>query len=173
MLAAAEHAELPFELLVRELQPVRDLSRHPLFQVLLAVNPPDPVLELSGVDVARAETHVAAAGVDLFLFLQETPDGFDAVWEYNGDLFRPETINRIHSHLVGLLRAVTESPDSPVAELPMLSDEERQRLLTISDGPETDYPRVALHELVETRTRREPRRDGRGSRERAAQRMPR
>src|SRR5438132_2891934 len=91
VLTAAAHSELPFELLVRELQPVRDLSRHPLFQVLLAINPPDPLPELAGVEVVPAETHVTAAGVDLFLFLQETAEGLEAVWEYNGDLFRSET----------------------------------------------------------------------------------
>jgi amino acid adenylation domain-containing protein len=156
VLTAAAHAELPFELLVRELQPVRDLSRHPLFQVLLAVNPPDPVPELGRIEVVAAETEATAAGVDLFLFLQETSEGFDAVWEYNGDLFRPETIDRIHSHLVSLLGAVIDSPDRPVAEIPMLSDEERLQLLAASNGPEIDYPHVALHELVEACTRENP-----------------
>src|SRR5262249_20895334 len=149
VLAAAAHSELPFELLVRELQPVRNLSRHPLFQVLLAINPPDPMLELAGVDVVQADTQATAAGVDLFLFVQETSEGFDAVWEYSGDLFRPETIERVHSHLVCLLRAVIDSPDRPVAELPMLPDEERRRLLNASNGTEIDYSRVSLHELVE------------------------
>jgi amino acid adenylation domain-containing protein len=156
VLAAAAHAELPFERLVRELQPVRDLSRHPLFQVLLAINPPDPVIELPGVDVVPAETHATAAGVDVFLFLQETSEGYDAVWEYNGDLFHPETIERMHAHLVCLLGAVIDSPAEPIAELPMLADEERQRLLTVSNGPEIDYPPVPLHELVEARARANP-----------------
>jgi amino acid adenylation domain-containing protein len=156
VLAAAAHAELPFELLVRELQPVRDLSRHPLYQVLLAINPPDPVPAFAGVDVVPAETQATAAGVDLFLFLQETPEGLDAVWEYNGDLFRPQTIERIHSHLVCLLGAAVDSPDRPVAELPMLSDEERQRLLTVSNGTEIEYSAASLHELVEARARENP-----------------
>jgi len=153
---AAAHAELPFEVLVRELQPVRDLSRHPLFQVLLAVNPPDPVPELPGIDVEAIETEATAAGVDLFLFLQETPDGYDAVWEYNGDLFRPETIDRIHAHLVSLLGAALDSPDTPIAELPMVPDDERRELLTLANGVEVDYPHAALHELVEARARTNP-----------------
>ena len=156
MLDVAAHSDLPFELLVRELQPVRDLSRHPLFQVLLAINPQQPSLRLIGIETVEMETESTAAGVDLFLFVQEHARGFDALWEYSTDLFNPETIERMHSHLVCLLGSVIESPDRPVGELPMLPDEERESLLRTWSGADVEYPQIPLHELVEAQARRTP-----------------
>jgi amino acid adenylation domain-containing protein len=153
---AAAHADLPFELLVKELQPVRDLSRHPLYQVMLAINPPDPTLQLPGIEAAAIETEANGAGVDLFLFLQEHTEGFDALWEFSTDLFDPETIERLHSHLVRLLEGVVETPDLPLDELPMMREVERSRLMFEWQGREVDYPNAALHELVEAQVARTP-----------------
>jgi amino acid adenylation domain-containing protein len=151
---AAAHAELPFELLVRELQPVRDLSRHPLFQVLLAINPPDPSLELAGVEATEMDTEATAAGVDLFLFVQERADGFEASWEYSTDLFDRQTIERMHAHFVHLLQAVVASPDTRIDELPLVSESERRQILLGSHGAEEDYPALPLHALVEAQAKR-------------------
>src|SRR5205085_6127595 len=117
--AASVHAELPFELLVRELQPVRDLSRHPVFQTLLAVNPPEPSLVLPGLEPTEVETEVAAAPVDVFLFLQQRDGGYHARWDYSTDLFDRDTIERLHDHFASLLGAAAADPDRPVDELPL------------------------------------------------------
>jgi amino acid adenylation domain-containing protein len=154
--AAAEHASLPFELLVRELQPERDLSRHPLFQVLLAVNPPDPLPQMRGLEAAALPTEIAAAGVDLFLFLQEHEAGYHALWEYSTDLFDAETIDRMHAHLVRLLEAAVQTPDRPVDELPMLGAGERELILRMSSGPAAELPLSTLHELIEAQAARSP-----------------
>ena len=154
--AASEHAGLPFELLVRTLQPQRDLSRHPLFQVLLAVNPPDPPLALAGLETDEIHTEVTAAGVDLFLFLHERDEGFDALWEYSSDLFDPETIDELHAHFIRLLEAVAADPDRPVDELSMLSETERRRLLVEWNGPSVDYAPSSLHSLVEAQAAASP-----------------
>ena len=75
-------------------------SRHPLFQVLLAINPPEPPLRARRASrPRRSRRRSTAAGVDLFLFLQERRGGFDALWEYSTDLFDPETIERMHASL--------------------------------------------------------------------------
>ena len=154
---AEAHAALPFELLVRELRPERDLSRHPLFQVLLAINPPDPLPQFRGIEAAAVPTDTAAAaGVDLFLFLQEHEDGYDALWEYSADLFDAETIDRIHTHFVRLLLAAVEEPDRPVDELPMLAEEERELLLWTWNRTGAEFPPTTLHELVEAQVARTP-----------------
>ena len=154
--AAEEHATLPFEILVRELQPERDLSRHPLFQVLLAINPPDPIPQLHGIESTPMEAEAAAAGVDLFLFLQERADGYDALWEYSTDLFDPQTIERMHAHFVRLLHAAAATPDAPVRELPMLADEERELLLHTWNDTAADLPEEPLHRLLEAQAARSP-----------------
>ena len=156
VLAASQHADIPFEALVRERQPQRDLSRHPLFQVLLAINPPEPPLCLPGIQAEALQTEAVAAGVDLFLFLQERPGGLDALWEYGTDLFSTETIEGMHRHLVSLLEAAVAAPDTPIDELSMLSDSERLELLERSAGPVVEYPQTALHRLIEAQAARRP-----------------
>ena len=153
---AEQHSALPFELLVRELQPERDLSRHPIFQVLLAINPPDPLPQLRGIDATSVPADTAAAGVDLFLFLQEHADGYEALWEYSTDLFDRQTIERMHAHFVRLLEAAVAKPDAPVRELPMLAAQERELLLRTWNDTTTDFPTAPLHELLEARAVRTP-----------------
>ena len=156
VLAVSHHADLPFEALVRQRQPQRDLGRHPLFQVMVAINPPEPALLLPGIESEELATDAAAAGVDLFLFLQETPDGLDALWEYSTDLFSHETIERMHGHLARLLESAVAAPDVPSDELAILSEDEHRELLDRSTGPAVDYPQVPLHRLVEAQAARIP-----------------
>ena len=154
--AAGDHADVPFELLVRAIQPDRDPSRHPLYQVLLAINPPEPPLQLGEVVAEDVETATVAAGVDLFLFLQQHADGFDALWEYSSDLFDPETIERMHAHLIRLLESALEAPDAPLDELSMLSEEEERRALAHGRGPNAAYPDEPLHRLIAARAAQSP-----------------
>jgi amino acid adenylation domain-containing protein len=153
---ADAHADLPFELLVRELQPERDPSRHPLYQVLLAINPPDPELRLGEIEAEALQTEASAAGVDLFLFLQERDGGLDAIWEYSTDLFERETIERLHGHFVRLLQAAVESPGQPVGDLALLGDDELQRVLVEWQGVAREYPSEPLHSLIEEQVARSP-----------------
>ena len=154
--AAGDHADVPFELLVRAIQPHRDPSRHPLYQVLLAINPPEPPLQLGEVVAEDVETATVAAGVDLFLFLQQHADGFDALWEYSSDLFDPETVERMHAHLIRLLESALEAPDAPLDELSMLSEEEERRALAHGRGPNAAYPDEPLHRLIAARAAQSP-----------------
>ncbi|HLX19070.1 MAG TPA: amino acid adenylation domain-containing protein [Gaiellaceae bacterium] len=154
--AAAQHADLPFERLVQRLRPERDPSRHPLFQVLLAINPPDPSLVLPGLESEAIETETAAAGVDLFMFLQEREGGYDALWEYSTDLFDRETVERMHGHFVRLLASAIAAPDTPLDELPLLTESERHRLTVDWQGPDATYPETALHRLVEAQAESSP-----------------
>src|SRR5581483_11014656 len=153
---AAEHADVPFELIVRTLRPLRDPSRHPLFQVLLAINPPEPPLQLAGVVAEEVETEVVAAGVDLFLFLQQHAEGFDAIWEYASDLFDRETVERMHRHFVRLLESALANPDAPLDELSVLSEDEQRQALAHGIGAKADYPDASLHELVAARAAQTP-----------------
>ncbi|WP_116810880.1 non-ribosomal peptide synthetase [Steroidobacter cummioxidans] len=159
-LAAYAHQDLPFEALVRELHPDRDLARQPIFQVALEMeNQGDACLELaeltwtwSWTEVERAVTHF-----DLTLFMSERRDGLAGMFEYAVDLFEGDSIERMAGHFRTLLEGIVADPDCPVRRLPLLGQGERDQLLAMSRAKEAQFPSTALiHELFEEQVRRSP-----------------
>ena len=154
-LNAFAHQDAPFEMLVQEFQPERDLSRNPLFQVLVGVqNVPNRQLtfgdlEVELVELTRNDTHV-----DLTLFVTEDGDTAKAILEYNADVFERSTVERMAGHYRVLLDAIAARPDLHISALPILSDEER-RLLTTAPTPfaseASDTTIVARFESVAAR----------------------
>src|SRR6185312_6282857 len=129
-LGAYAHQDLPFEKLVAELQPERDLSRHPLFQVVLTlINVPREELSLPGLRLTRMPFPQAAPKFDLTFNLFESPAGLQGSIEYASDLFDVETIARLASHLQRLLEGSVADPDCAIERLPLVSDEEREDVL--------------------------------------------
>src|SRR5208283_3954506 len=134
-LAAYGHQDLPFERLVEVLNPARSLSRHPLFQVMLAFQEDAGELALSGLEVVAEPVGGGSAKFDLSLSLAERlgPNGaalgLDGVLEYAADLFDPATAAAILSRLVRLLEAAVAAPERPIGQLEILSEDERQVLL--------------------------------------------
>jgi len=131
-LAAYEHQDLPFERLVEALNPARSLSRHPLFQIMLAYQHAEPpVPEMPGLGVRREPVDVRTAKFDLTFILTERgeEDGVDGVIEYSADLFDAATVARLAERLVGFLDAVTARPDRPVGEPDILSPAERHEMI--------------------------------------------
>jgi amino acid adenylation domain-containing protein/FkbM family methyltransferase len=147
-LDAIEHQELPFERLVEALAPERDLSRHPIFQTLLALNPPEKGLVLPGVDVQDIDPGWSAARVDLFLVLDDLPQGLEAIWEYSTDLFDEETIERMSRHFLRLLEEIVADPSRSIDELALLEEGERSRLLIEWNQTEAEIPQGRLDELI-------------------------
>ena len=91
---------LPFEKLVEELQPERDLSRQPLFQVLFALqNVPQETLELPELRLRPMERGRTTSKFDLSLYVTETADGLAGSIEYATDLFEASTIERLAGQL--------------------------------------------------------------------------
>ena len=129
-LDAYDHQDLPFEKLVEALQPERDLSYSPLFQVKFRLeNAPQETLSLPGLTFKRLPQAVTTAKLDLSVDLYETLSGIVGGFEYNCDLFKPETIQRMVRHFQTLLAAIVVAPDQPIAELPMLTEAEQQQQL--------------------------------------------
>src|SRR5581483_4186962 len=157
-LGAYANQDVPFERLVEELQPERSLSHNPLFQVLFSLqNAPRQAFELAGLQVRAMESNNAAAKFDLSLFLVENPEGIRGRLEYNTDLFDAVTVKRMLRHYQALLEAAVANPEMPVAELPLLSSDERQQLVREWNSTEFDYPRhLCLHELFEQQAERSP-----------------
>jgi non-ribosomal peptide synthetase component F/acyl carrier protein len=128
-LGAYAHQDLPFERLVDELQPERELSRQPLFQVMFALqNMPREDLELPGLKLSRVPLADLSAKFDLMLVMYELDDGLIGALEYNSDLFDESTVAGIARHFRTLLESVVADPDTRIQELKMLSDEEHQLL---------------------------------------------
>jgi amino acid adenylation domain-containing protein len=157
-LDAVAHQDLPFDRLVEELQPQRDLSRNPLFQVMFALqNEPLRALELQGLTLSPFEVDAGGAQFDLTLIMQETVEGLRANFNYATDLFDESTIARMGTHLRSLLEAMTDTPERSVWDLPLLMEAERHQLVVGWNDTRADYPADALiHELFEAQAKRAP-----------------
>jgi len=159
-LAAFAHQELPFERLVRELNPERDLSRNPVFQVAFqVVDQARPLPALPGIAAAAPVLHTGTAKFDLDLQLEDRGGaGAIAVWcEHSLDLFEATTVDRMLGHFSALLAAAVAAPERAVADLPLLSPAERQHLLVEWNDTVRAYPREAtIHQLVEEQAARTP-----------------
>ncbi|MEN8217960.1 MAG: amino acid adenylation domain-containing protein [Pseudomonadota bacterium] len=156
-LDAYAHQDIPFEQLVEALQPERNLSHSPLFQVMFVLqNANIPDLELAGLSLTLLELESVTAKFDLTLELTETTSGLSGKLEYNTDLFERATIKRLSGHLQTLLTGIVENPKTPTHELPLLTKAEQQQLLAWNDTA-TDYPQdLCIHQLFEAQVETTP-----------------
>ena len=157
-LEAYTHQDLPFEKLVEELAPARDLSRHPLFQVLFVLqNAPGAPLSLDGVAVSRLSRGNQTAKFDLTLSVRESSVGLHLRWEYASDLFEAATIERMAGHFQILLEAIVTDPDQAIGALPLLTEAERHQVLVAWNDTAVAVPRQGcIHQLVEVQAARTP-----------------
>jgi amino acid adenylation domain-containing protein len=157
-LGAYEHQDLPFEKLVEELQPERNLSYSPLFQVMFDVQSPSGIfLDLPGLKLIPLEIESRVAKFDLALSMMDLEDGLKGLWEYNTDLFDASTIERMTIHLQKLMQGIVQDPEQSLNNLPLLTDQERHQVLTEWNETSTFYPPdVCLHELFEEQAERTP-----------------
>lgn len=158
LIEAYDHRDLPFDRLVADLCPVRDLSRQPLFQVAFTTGEGQgPRPSLGDLAVREVETaDDTTAKFDITMFAGDGPDGVTCSFEYATSLFEPDTIERLAGHLVTLLEGVVADPDTPVSDLPLLTEGER-RQLEAWNATDSAYRRdICLHQLVEEQVRRTP-----------------
>ncbi|WP_305793784.1 non-ribosomal peptide synthase/polyketide synthase, partial [Streptomyces acidiscabies] len=130
-LSAYAHQDLPFENLVEELNPVRSLSHHPLFQVMFALqNAPMGTFDLPGLRVTPLTVPTGTAKFDLGFNLYERPEGgISGAVEYATDLYDPDTVTGLVDRWTRLLRAGVEEPTRPIGRADILTADERRRLL--------------------------------------------
>ncbi|MEU9204631.1 condensation domain-containing protein, partial [Streptomyces sp. NPDC048332] len=160
-LGAYDHQDLPFERLVEEVAPERDLSRNPLFQTMFVLQAPGSAdgeaWALAGTDIEPVEIERGVAKFDLTLTAVESPDGLRAVLEYRTDLFERAAIERMAGHLGTLAASVAATPDAHLSELNMLTVRERQEILVDWNGTTGPYPDTAtIHSLIEDRVTTDP-----------------
>ncbi|MBD2036727.1 amino acid adenylation domain-containing protein, partial [Leptolyngbya sp. FACHB-321] len=171
-LEAYAHQDLPFEQLVEALQPARNLSHTPLFQVMFVLqNAPTPSLELAGVTlhplqlengarldltIAVENTEQGLAQFDLTLSLEYTEHGLLGIWEYNAELFHADTIARMADHYQTLLEGMVAYPERRLSELPILTTTE-QTLLAAWNKTDAAYTtNLCIHEQFEAQVKQSP-----------------
>ena len=158
-LDAYQHQDLPFEKLVEDLNPERHMSRHPLFQVMFALqNAPRQALTLSGIEVSQKLLPASSTRFDLELHICAEGDGCSGWFVYSRDLFDAGTVEGMARQYVALLEGMLVQPERPVSLVPMMSDREREQILVEWNATSVDYPRDrCIHEFFEEQARRTPR----------------
>ncbi|MDH0485647.1 MULTISPECIES: non-ribosomal peptide synthetase [unclassified Pseudomonas] len=158
-LGAQAHQDLPFEQLVEVLQPERNLSRSPLFQVMFNhQRVPEAGLQgVSGLTLEALAWPRQATQFDLSLETMEREQGIQASLIYCTALFESNTIKRLGRHWVRLLEAMVRAPHRPVSELPMLGADEFQRIVHERNATAADFPATyCLQALIEAQVTKAP-----------------
>jgi natural product biosynthesis luciferase-like monooxygenase protein len=168
ILDAFDHQHYPFSLLVERLQPEREATRSPIFQVMfilqkaylldrdglasLAIGESGARVTLGELPLESVRVRQQATQFDLTLVMAEVDGCLCASLQYNTDLFDATTIVRISEHFQTLLKAIIVAPDRPIATLPLLTDAEHRSLLVERNNTGADYPtRSCIHHLLEDR----------------------
>jgi amino acid adenylation domain-containing protein len=157
-LSAYAHQDLPFEKLVEELAPDRDLGRAPLFQVVFALQnapfeePESGALRLSGFNLDQGQ-----AKFDLTLVFAQQGSGLAGVIEYAQDLFEEETIDRLCGHLLVILDRATANPQLPIGDISLLTQAEENQLLVSWNNTRREFPHDrCVHQLFSEQVSRTP-----------------
>jgi amino acid adenylation domain-containing protein/non-ribosomal peptide synthase protein (TIGR01720 family) len=155
---AYSHQDVPFEQLVEELRPERNLGHAPIFQVMLVLqNAPAPDLGKTSLEITPVEPRAVAAKFDCTLSIEETADGLAGMIEYDTDLFDESTIERQIGHFSNVLRSMVERPEARVRELNLLDEDERRHLLVNVNATPTPAPaQPMIARLFETQVRHTP-----------------
>jgi amino acid adenylation domain-containing protein len=129
-LGAYAHQDIPFEKIVEELQPQRDLSHTPVFQVMFELhNAPADTSDLPELTIRSMEIDGGTSKFDISLALQEAGNGLLGWFEYSTDLFTAEYIARMTGHFLTLLEAIAQDPDQKIGALTLLTEDEKRRIL--------------------------------------------
>jgi len=157
-LGAYAHQDLPFERLVEELQPERNLSHNPLFQVMFILqNASTEVLHLPELTLEQLRAEKNTANFDLTLSLTETEAGLKGDLEYNTDIFDAARINRMLRHFQVLLEGIVTNPEQRLSKLPLLTANEQHQLLVEWNNNQIDYPQhLCIHQLFEAQVEKTP-----------------
>ncbi|MFA0813513.1 amino acid adenylation domain-containing protein [Microbulbifer epialgicus] len=158
ILEAFSHQYIPFEMLVELLNPERNLSYNPLFQIVLSFQNNEQVdLSLGGLQLDHLETRNRTSKIDLELAVVEHEKGFSLGWIYNQDIFDESTIKQMAEHFEVLIRSGLKNTKMPIQQLPLLSVSERERLLISWNDTDADYPdEICAHEIFEHQVKLTP-----------------
>jgi aspartate racemase len=157
-LGAYAHQDLPFEMLVKEVQPDRSLAHNPLFQVMFVLQSDGgSIPEVCGLKISQVQVENIAANFDLTLDAVERDGQIECLFECNIDLFDEDRIQRLLSHFNNLLEGIVANPRQRLSELPLLSETERHQLLVELNNTTSEYPaNHSVQKLFEEQVERTP-----------------
>ena len=160
MLQAYSHQDLPFEKLVEELQPERDLSRNPIYQIFFAFqNLPSFGQEVSGLKIDRLPQVHTTAMTDLDIYLSDESNSLKGIFVYNTALFKEETVKRFIGYFETMLEGIVADADCVVSRIPLLVEDQLRQLTVDWNATETAYPdQDSLVSLFEQQVARTPHR---------------
>ena len=158
VLGAHQHQQVPFERLVEELQPERDLSRTPLFQVMFVAAEEEASggWQLPGLELSAERVETGTSKFELTLFVTAEGEGLRLTAEYNTDLFAEQSMERLLGHYGRLLAAAVADAGQPVVQLSLLSAAEREQLLVEWNETRRGYGGELLPEMFAAQVRRTP-----------------
>ncbi|MGK7956652.1 MAG: amino acid adenylation domain-containing protein [Crocosphaera sp.] len=157
-LGAYRHLDTPFEKLVETLQPERELSIPPIFQVLFSFqNTPTPQLSLPELTIIPLDIQRGTAMLDLMVEIKETSSGLTIWFNYDKELFEPDTIKRMSGNFEVLLKGIIDNPGENIAYLPLLTEGEQHKLLVEWNQTQQNYPQdKCIHQLFEEQVEKTP-----------------
>ncbi|HEY0737636.1 MAG TPA: amino acid adenylation domain-containing protein, partial [Herpetosiphonaceae bacterium] len=157
-LSAYAHQDLPFEELVKALNPERRINQAPLFQVeIIYENTAMPTLALPGLAAQSLGDQLPMARFDLVLAFQEDAHRLSGTLVYSTELFEAATMTRLLGHYLTLLEGIADNPDRRLADLPLLTAAERRQLLVDWNATKTDLPPAqCAHQLFAAQALRTP-----------------
>ncbi|MGG3871097.1 non-ribosomal peptide synthase/polyketide synthase [Brevibacillus laterosporus] len=156
-LQAYENQDYPFEVLVEKLDVHRELGRNPLFDTLFILQNTDKkIFEIDKLTFHPYITDVTQAKFDLTLEATEENREIVFCLEYCSKLFKRETIERMASHFLQIIRAVTENPEVTLSEINMLTLEEQQQVLVDFNDNHVSYPTGTIQSFFEEQVEQTP-----------------
>ncbi|MDY8120904.1 amino acid adenylation domain-containing protein, partial [Paenibacillus polymyxa] len=157
-LGAYEHQNYPFEELVDKVQVSRDLSRNPLFDTMFSLqNLEDKEFELEGLKLSPYPSEYGTAKFDLSVDVTEENGGLECSFEFATALYKESTIRRLSTHFGHFLAAIVSRPDAKIAELNLLTTEEKEQILGAFNPAQPEAaPAAAFHRLFEEQAERTP-----------------
>jgi amino acid adenylation domain-containing protein len=156
VLGALANSDVPFDQLVRELQPKRESARRPFFQVTLSMKPPRMETADPEWDLTQMDTETGFTKLDLYLELDERAEGLQAKFIYSTDLFDAATIDRMAGHWLTLLQSAMDAPGARLSDLEMLAADEECQLRDRWNNTRREIPHTTVHELVGQQAARTP-----------------
>jgi amino acid adenylation domain-containing protein len=154
---ALRYQEMPFDRLVRDLKPDKDMSRTALFDVLFQYEQPEPTLDMGAARAQVIDTNIGYGKYDLHVCVRRTGDGMRGDVVYNADLYDAPLIERLMRHFVAALDAVVAAPEQRIDDVDLLSREEKAQQLIAWNHTDANYPTDrTIHELFEEQVETTP-----------------